>query len=133
MRDRGRILAALLLFVAIVTAPFWSALRSSRHVVTAPNLSLPAQAKECVAPAAVMRTRHMQMLASWREDVVRRGDRRYVAFDGKVYDKNLTRTCLGCHDKQEFCDRCHAYAGVSEPYCWNCHHAPKAGAARSLP
>jgi len=94
---------------------------------------MPANAKECVAPAATMRSQHMQMLVSWREDVVRRNDRRYIAVDGKVYDKSLTRTCLGCHNKEQFCDRCHAYAGVSGPDCWNCHHAPQTKIARSLP
>ena len=48
----------------------------------------------------------------------------YVAFNGKVYEKSLTGTCLGCHNKAEFCDRCHAYSGVSSPYCWNCHSEP---------
>jgi RNase P subunit RPR2 len=72
-----------------------------------------------------MRAAHMKMLIQWREDVVRRGDRRFVAFNGKVYEKSLTRTCLGCHNKAGFCDRCHAYSGVSGPYCWNCHSDPQ--------
>lgn len=133
MRERAWILAGLAIFLAIVTSPFWFALRGGGEQRRAPNLVMPAHAKECVAPAAVMRRQHMQILAGWREDVVRRGDRRYVTFDGRVYGKSLARTCLGCHNKEQFCDRCHAYAGVAEPYCWNCHHAPQSNAAGSMP
>jgi hypothetical protein len=32
---------------------------------------------------------------------------------------------MKCHDnKEEFCDKCHLYAGVT-PYCWDCHIDPK--------
>jgi hypothetical protein len=92
---------------------------------------MPANQKECVAPAGTMRAAHMKMLIQWREDVVRHGDRRFVAFNGKVYEKSLTGTCLGCHNKQQFCDRCHAYSGVSTPSCWNCHSDPQT-VARSI-
>jgi hypothetical protein len=132
MRDRLWILSGLVAFVVIVTLPFWST-RGAKSSSKEPALVLPANSKQCVAPAAVMRAQHMRLLISWREDVVRRGDRRYVAFDGKVYDKSLTRTCLGCHNKEQFCDRCHVYVGVSEPYCWNCHHEPQTNIARSAP
>lgn len=133
MRDRVWILAGLAVFVALVTLPVWSARGPARNRATRPNLTLPAQAKQCILPAAVMRSEHMQLLVRWREDVVRRGDRRFVAPDGKVYEKSLNRTCLGCHNKQEFCDRCHTYAGVSSPYCWNCHDEPRTTVARSMP
>lgn len=96
-----------------------------------PQLVLPANQKECVAPIETMRARHMQLLIGWREDLVRGGDRTYLAYTGKVYEKSLTHTCLGCHDKSGFCDRCHAYSGVSEPYCWNCHNEPRTPMLRS--
>jgi hypothetical protein len=133
MRDRIWITAGLALFVAAVAAPFWSAHTAAKDLGKIPDLTLPANEKQCVAPAGTMRAAHMQMLVSWREDVVRRGDRKYVAFNGKVYEKSLTKTCLGCHNKGQFCDRCHSYAGVSGPYCWNCHNEPKVIAARSAP
>jgi len=131
MRDRVWIFVGLAVFAAGFTAPFWHvhAKASARQ----PDLVLPANQKECVAPASTMRAAHMQMLLNWREDVVRHGDRRYVAFDGKVYEKSLTHTCLGCHSKAGFCDRCHEYSGVSGPYCWNCHSDPQATVARSRP
>ena len=125
MRDRVWIFAGLALFVALLTTPFWYALARTHAASQAPRLVMPANAKDCVAPVAVMRAEHMKMLVDWREDVVRRNDRRYVAYDGKVYTKSLTRTCLGCHSKQQFCDRCHAYSGVTGPYCWDCHNDPQ--------
>ena len=132
MRDRVFIFAGLALFVAAFTTPFWHA-----HANTSarqPQLVLPAGKKECVAPAGTMRAEHMKMLLNWREDVVRRDDRQYHAFDGQVYDRSLTRTCLGCHSKRQFCDRCHEYSGVSGPYCWNCHNDPQtARGARVVP
>lgn len=133
MRDRMWILAGLTFFVAFATVPFWSMRLFARNTSTGPNLTLPAKQNQCIAPAVIMRSSHMRLLVGWREDVVRHGDRRYVALDGKIYDKSLTGTCLGCHSKQQFCDRCHAYAGVSEPYCWNCHNEPQTNIARSAP
>jgi hypothetical protein len=133
MRDRLWILAGLTAFVVFVTIPFWHPLLSPQRVSSGPNLVLPARERQCVAPAAVMRSEHMQLLVNWREDVVRHGAREYVAFNGKTYGKSLSTTCLGCHRKQEFCDRCHAYAGVSEPYCWTCHSEPGTKIARSMP
>jgi hypothetical protein len=133
MRDRLWIIAGLALFVAAATTPFWFAHANAKDLSKLPDLTLPANQKQCVAPTGTMRAEHMQLLVSWREDVVRRGDRRYVAFNGKVYEKSLTKTCLGCHSKEQFCDRCHAYAGVSGPYCWNCHNEPQAIAARTTP
>ncbi len=124
MRDRAWIFSGLAVFIALLTLPFWYSLGRAHAAGNPPRLLLPANQKDCVAPAAVMRAEHMKMLIDWREDVVRRGDRRYLAYDGKVYTKSLTRTCLGCHDKQQFCDRCHAYSGVTGPYCWDCHNDP---------
>lgn len=133
MRDRLLTLIGLALFVALVTVPFWPRLTGYRRSATAPDLLLPVNAAQCVAPAGYMRASHMRLLLSWREDVVRHGQRRYVAFNGKVYEKSLTGTCLGCHNKTEFCDRCHIYAGVSAPSCWNCHSQPQTAVARRMP
>jgi hypothetical protein len=137
MRDRIWIYAGLAVFVAVVTVPFWTSHTAARtapkDLGKVPDLILPANEKQCVAPAATMRAEHMRLLVRWREDVVRRDDRRYVAFNGKVYEKSLTKTCLGCHSKKQFCDSCHSYAGVSKPDCWNCHSEPQSTLARSAP
>jgi len=67
----------------------------------------------------------MDLLNQWRDDVVRKGERYYQAFDGTTHEMSLTRNCLGCHvNKDKFCDRCHDYLGVT-PYCWDCHVNPK--------
>jgi hypothetical protein len=56
---------------------------------------------------------------------VRDGIHTYVASDGTEYEISLTDTCLSCHsDKEEFCDTCHEYAGIS-PNCWDCHNVPE--------
>lgn len=134
MRDRIVICAALAIFVTLLTSPFWYARSATNDLSKVPGLQLPVGEKECVAPTEFMRTSHMQLLVAWREDVVRRGQRQFIAHNGKIYDKSLSRTCLGCHNKQEFCDRCHTYAGVSGPYCWNCHTVPQSTVAyRSAP
>ena len=52
----------------------------------------------------------------------------YVASDGKTYEMSLQNECMRCHsNKAQFCDKCHDYAGLKkdDPYCWNCHIAPK--------
>jgi hypothetical protein len=132
MRDRPIIVAALAVFVGLFSYPIWHA-RAARSSAAAPEIKLPAQEKQCVAPVSYMRSSHMQLLIDWREAVVRDEQRQFTAFNGKVYDKSLTRTCLQCHtNKADFCDRCHKYAGVSGPYCWDCHNEPRM-VARSTP
>lgn len=133
MRDRPLILTGLLAFVWLFTLPVWHAY-AGKSSSTAPDVKLPVKEKQCVAPTAYMRDAHMQLLIDWRDDVVRNDHRQFTAFNGKVYDKSLTRTCLAqCHtNKSEFCDRCHKYAGVSGPYCWDCH-IDKPLIARSAP
>ena len=123
MRDRPLILVCLLGFVWLFTLPVWHAF-AGKYSPTAPDVKLPLNEKQCVAPTAYMRDSHMQLLVDWRDDVVRNNHRQFTAWNGKVYDMSLTRTCLAqCHtNKAEFCDRCHNYAGVSGPYCWDCHH-----------
>nr|CAJ31171.1 Hdr-like menaquinol-oxidizing enzyme, subunit E (HmeE) [uncultured sulfate-reducing bacterium] len=107
-----------------MTSPMWFHLVKGKESA-APELVLPTEYRECVAPTSYMRTLHMDLLNEWRDDVVRNGDRVHVAPDGKQYDKSLSRTCMNCHsNKTEFCDRCHDYAAV-KPYCWECHVEPR--------
>jgi [DsrC]-trisulfide reductase subunit J len=133
MRDRPQIVAALLVFAGLFTFPIWHGLAKPAPAA-APAVKLPLTEKQCVAPLAYMRDAHMQLLIEWREDVVRHNHRQFTAFNGKVYDKSLTRTCLAqCHtNKAEFCDRCHTYAGVSGPYCFDCHNKNAVLTARSM-
>lgn len=125
MRDRGLIYAGLVAFLVLITYPFWHNLQAG---VTSkgPELRRPEQAKQCVMPLSYMRTSHMDLLADWRENSVRNGVKIFSASDGRTYNVSLTGTCLSqCHvSKEEFCDRCHNYASVSN-YCWDCHVDPK--------
>ncbi len=123
MRDKVWIIAGLLLFLGLVTYPAWHDLVAGT-TAKPPQLVLPANQKQCVAPLSYMRTSHMKLLLQWRRSVVRDGQTKYVAFDGKVYNMKLSGTCLRCHSQQEFCTRCHNYVGVRTPYCWNCHLDP---------
>lgn len=126
MRDKGLIVIALLVFLGIMTFPIWYNLASG-PAAEAPELQMPANATECVAPTATMRATHMDMLLDWRDEVVRNNVREFTAFNGKTYTMSLTGTCLKqCHtSKADFCDRCHNYSGVSTPYCWDCHVDPE--------
>ena len=124
MRDRVLIFGGLIILVGLFTFPIWQpvAARSSAH---GPDLQLPEGVEKCVAPTDYMRSSHMDLLHEWRDDVVRRQQRSFESVDGQVYEMSLTKTCLGqCHtNREEFCDRCHAYAAVPTPNCWDCHQS----------
>jgi hypothetical protein len=107
-------------WAVMLSVPLWWNLMPGT-VREIPRLEKPADAKECVLPAARMRVNHMSLLLSRREDVVRRGDRSPVTVGGRQYEKSLAGTCLSCHAKKDaFCDRCHG-AVSSHPSCFECH------------
>jgi len=125
MKDKGKIVAGLIIFFMFVTFPFWynhGAASTAPEVVLTPKAKA---AKTCIADKEFMRTEHMQILDEWRDTVVRDGQRVYVNEHGKEYVASLSDTCMDCHsNKAEFCDRCHNYASVT-PYCWDCHTYPE--------
>ncbi len=126
MYDAGKIIPGLVLFLGVMTLPFWLNVAGGTPAA-APKLELPQGYTRCVEPTALMRATHMELLNRWRNLAVRHADRIFVTTTGHRYARSLTGTCLGCHEKKTFCDRCHGYMGVA-PYCWNCHVAPKGGA-----
>jgi hypothetical protein len=126
--NRGKIIAGIVVFLIVATFPFWY---GRGKAVSPPDLKLDTPAiqrlkeKLCVEPAPYMRANHMKLLSAWRESAVREGNRSYTAADGRVFEINLTVTCLKCHsNKDKFCDRCHNYAGA-KPACWSCHIIPE--------
>ena len=125
MGDRPVIFAGLAVFLALASFPFWYNTATGKTSV-APALRLPPPGTQCVAPVVFMKANHMRLLNSWREQVVRTGANQYTSPEGKAYDMSLTRTCLSqCHqNRAEFCDRCHAYVGLSTAQCWSCHNSP---------
>ena len=122
MRDRPVIVAALAVFLFLITFPIWYN-RAAGTASAAPELQKPVKGERCIYPTAYMRPSHMDVLMEWRDEVVR-NNRRLVRIGGTTYNMSLTATCMDCHSsKADFCDRCHNYAGV-QPYCWDCHVDP---------
>ncbi len=123
MYDGGKIITGLIIFLIVLTFPFWFNLGQASY--EAPELQLPDDEKECVESTQWIRENHMELLNDWRDEVVRSGKLMYISSDGKEYEMSLQKTCMDCHtDKEEFCDKCHNTASVS-PYCWDCHVAPE--------
>jgi len=123
MYDGGKIITGLVIFLVLVTFPFWSNVGQATY--QRPELEKPKEAKTCVEPVDFMRGNHMQMLNQWRDFVVRDAERVYLSSDGRQFEMSLTKTCLDCHaDKTKFCDRCHD-SGSVRPYCWDCHIQPE--------
>lgn len=124
MRDRGRILVGLGIFLALFLVPLWSALARG-GATGVPPVEVGSDAAACVRDAAWMRAFHMDLLEDWQDAVVRGEGEAFVELpDGSRRPKSLSRTCLACHvDKAGFCDRCHDAMGVA-PDCWRCHTVP---------
>jgi hypothetical protein len=124
MYDTGKIIVGIVIFLGLVTFPFWYNAGTSAKA-TPPKLEVGTTEKQCVEPTAFMKSSHMQLLDQWRDEVVRNGKRVYVSSTGKQYEMSLQNTCTKCHSKKEqFCDRCHNYVDAA-PKCWDCHIPPK--------
>jgi len=126
--DAGKIVTGLAIFIVLMTSPFWlSGGKSSfppEIKIDTPVIEGLAE-KRCIEATAYMKAKHMELIDRWRQVVVREGESLYVASDGKQYRMSLSHTCLNCHsNKDQFCDRCHNYAGV-KPACWSCHVVPQ--------
>lgn len=132
MRDRALIFSGLCLFVVLATFPVWYDLAARRGSAPQPRKGA---GTFCVAPLPYMRASHMELLREWRDGKVRGNRRVFGAADGSAYPVSLTGTCLNrCHGSaEEFCNRCHSYAGVPVPNCWRCHSSPPAEARRTAP
>ena len=123
MYDAGKILTGLVIFLLLLSFPFWFNVGQASY--ESPDLQLPEDSEQCVEDTEWMRKNHMELLDSWRDTVVRDGETVYTGMGGKQYDMSLQKTCMDCHSsKEKFCDRCHNTASV-DPYCWDCHVAPE--------
>jgi cytochrome c len=127
LSNLGKIAAGILIFVVLITFLFWYG-KGKSFLQPALSLDTPEIAqlkdKRCLEDTAFMRPNHMKLLVTWREAVVREGNRLYTATDGRIFETKLSGTCLKCHsNKQQFCDRCHNYVGV-KPNCFSCHIIP---------
>lgn len=123
----GMITAGLVIFLMMVTFPFWYG-KGSKTPPPVLSLDTPVinemKEKRCVEDTSFMRANHMKMLNAWRDEAVREGHRQYTAQDGRAYEKSLSGTCIKCHsNREQFCTRCHDYVGA-KPTCFNCHVVP---------
>jgi len=130
MYDGGKIITGLIIFLLIVTFPFYTNIGKPVAKIK-PDLKTPVieqlDVKECIESKELMRTEHMKILNQWRDSALREDKREYINSKGKVYEIALQKTCMKCHsNKDKFCDMCHTYAGVS-PYCWKCHFTKEGG------
>jgi len=82
MRDRLWIVAGLAVFVAALTLPPGMRSRTQRPRARRPT-RVACESERMRCAAGTMRAAHMKMLIQWREDVVRHGDRRFVAFNAR--------------------------------------------------
>jgi hypothetical protein len=122
MYDKKLIIPGLIVFVALMTFPIWKNMGNAGPV---PKPEKPVGVQKCIDSVQVMRTTHMKILDTWRDEVLREGNRKPIVVEGVQYDKSLMNGCLKCHpDKKKFCDECHIYTSV-KPYCWDCHYVPK--------
>ncbi len=121
MYDTGKIIIGIVIFLVLFSLPFWYSHMSDADEV--PEIIIPSSAgDQCIEDIDYMRGQHMDLLMNWRDDVVRGADKAHE-YNGEIYDKSLTDTCLEqCHtNKADFCDECHSYVSV-EPDCWDCHN-----------
>jgi len=118
MRDGGKLIGGLAIVCALAAVPLWLGFSRGAKALALPR---PVSWDRCIEPREEMRKHHPALLASWRERVVRQGDRVHDRGDGRVVRISLTETCLGCHGKASaFCDQCHAQSAVTIS-CWQCH------------
>jgi len=124
MYDAGKVILGLVVFLALITSPIWYNIASGQAGY-APELEKPIKSDVCVRETGYMTEKHMDLLNTWRDEVVRDGERFFIGPGGQRMEKSLSNTCLDCHhNKDKFCDKCHNYMGV-DPYCWDCHVIPK--------
>ena len=147
MSDKPKIIAGLVIFLALATFPFWYAQVAPAlgavpflHSQAAPEpvLTPPTDGSHCIEDAAWMKAHHMELLDKWRDEVVRDGVSDPYTSTGYPEDKpcarSLTKTCLKCHsmlpsnaegypEGKRSCKDCHEYANV-RPACWDCHVEP---------
>lgn len=124
MYNGSKIIAGLIIFVALATFPFLYNI-GKVNAKPEPKIDTPVieqlKEKECIESKNFMKANHMQLLNKWRDMAVRDGERVYVNSKGEKYEISLQNTCLKCHsNKKEFCDKCHNYMSV-KTYCWDCH------------
>lgn len=105
MYKGGKIIASLIIFVAILTFPFFYNMGKANagpdvNLKTPAILALAPADQQCVESPEFMRANHMQLLNQWRTEAVRNGQTVYINSLGKSFDMSLQDTCLNCHSTE---------------------------------
>ncbi|MCF8107422.1 MAG: sulfate reduction electron transfer complex DsrMKJOP subunit DsrJ [Desulfohalobiaceae bacterium] len=123
MYHQKQIITGLVIFVLLLTFPFWYSLGQASYET--PELMLPEDEEQCIEATDWMRANHMELLDEWRDTSVREKKPIYVNSEGQTMEISLQKTCMECHTNMDrFCGACHDAAAV-DPYCWDCHIAPE--------
>ncbi len=116
-----KVITVVAVFLIILMLPFlynWVSIGLFK-TVQQPELVI-EKTGNCVKDTKYMRTSHGKLLIHERSRIVREGERGAIGLS----------TCRKCHtNREEFCDRCHNYAGVltlnEKAGCFACHYYPK--------
>ena len=124
--NSGKVLIGLVIFVGLVTFPFFY--NKGRAIAKPePKLDTPAimqlQDKKCVEPRDFMRAELMRLLNDWRDSAVRDGKRLYVNLRGQAV-RYISEYLYALPFEQEGI-RTDAIVCAVKPYCWGCHIEPK--------
>ncbi len=131
--NKNRLVAlGLILFVLLFTFPVLMNLGKSVTKTQPPSLLQDQTAMQELADKLGVknidefRERHKQVLAEWKDSVVRDGKRIYVTKDGREIPISLQNLA----SQPQYCNECHDYVGIEKPNCWTCHVEPKGGAGK---
>lgn len=97
MYKGGKIIASLVVFVAVLGIPFFYNMGKANAGPEnlAANLEI-TKGTQCVEPASYMLENHMQLLNQWRQAYVRDGQTVYVNSQGDKFPIDIN-TCIRCH------------------------------------
>ena len=132
MNKNQFVAAGLIVFVILFTFPVLLSLGKSVKATQPPALLQDEKAMQELADklgvkdAAEFREKHKQILAQWKDAVVRDGQRIYVTKDGKEIPISLQNLA----SQPQLCSTCHDYVGAEKLNCWTCHVEPKGGSGK---
>ena len=121
MYKGGKIIASLIIFVALFTIPFFYNLGKAN---AGPEIDAEQlEYMQSIEPAINMKAEHPQLFNQWRDEFVRNGNTVYINSQGKAIDISI-EDLAGSDPSSQFCVSCHNYTAV-EPTCWDCHSGPE--------
>ncbi len=117
MYKGGKIIASLIIFVALFTIPFFYNLGKAN---AGPEInSEQLEYMQSIEPAIDMKASHPQLFDQWRDEFVRNGKTVYVNSQGQSFDMSIEKLAESDPTGQ-FCVSCHDYTAVTIT-CTSCH------------